>query len=149
MNLDEGQSGKVTLPDELIYPNINSCLSVTMVLNDGTRIGGHAILIPEPGQQNLNNILTYITNNAPEGQRVRLYVIGDIDTWNQNLDGIRDNHDIPVDAHDIVGYIQGRLPVPNTIQRDTEGRTYDVCFGTDRRLVLFGHGAGNINLPNW
>lgn len=149
MNLIEGQTG-IAVAEDLIYPNINSCLSITIVLNDGTRVGGHAVLIPEDGQQNLNNILTFIANNSPIAQRVRLYIIGDIGTWDDNLDNIRNIHGIPNGVNNIVNYIQQRLPVGNNTERDTDGSTYDVQFNQNHTLVLIGHnGAANINLPNW
>lgn len=81
ITIDEGQAKEVPAADNLLYPNINSCLSLTAVFPDNKRVGGHAVLFPEgAGQLDLQKICDYIFTR--KGNSTGLYVIGYIGIWN-------------------------------------------------------------------
>ncbi len=85
ISINEGQSNTVSPANTLLYPGINSCLSITTVLSQATRLGGHAVLFPEAPQQDLQQICNYINTRKNADM---LYIIGDVGTWNQNWAGI-------------------------------------------------------------
>lgn len=83
ITIDEGQAKEVPSADNLLYPNINSCLSLTAVFPDAKRVGGHAVLFPEgAGQLDLQKICDYIFSR--KGNSTGLYVIGYIKIWNDS-----------------------------------------------------------------
>jgi len=84
ITIDEGQAKEVPVADNLLYPNINSCLSLTAVFPDKKRVGGHAVMVPHPpaGQMDLQGICNYIFTR--KGSSTGLYVIGYIQLWNDN-----------------------------------------------------------------
>jgi hypothetical protein len=87
ITVNEGQTAR-TGTDLVYYPNINSCLTVTCVCRGPLLVGGHAVLIPEPGQQNVDQIVGYIDTNTKPNDRQHLYLLGDTGTWDDNLRGL-------------------------------------------------------------
>ena len=87
ITIDEGQAKEVPVADNLLYPNINSCLSLTAVFPDKKRVGGHAVLFPEgAGQLDLQGICNYIL--ARKGNSTGLYAIGYTGIWDGFLAGL-------------------------------------------------------------
>ncbi len=83
--IHEGETGSTQGAEDLIFPDINSCLTVTCACEGGVVIGGHAVLIPEANQLSLVKIVE-VLKRAPV--RKHLFLIGDNATWDQNLSAL-------------------------------------------------------------
>ncbi|MEM9554465.1 MAG: hypothetical protein AAGC60_09410 [Acidobacteriota bacterium] len=131
ITIAEGQVATVNPADTLKYPSINSCLSITTVLPQTTRLGGHAVLVPEGDQLELQGICDSIQTRAYADQ---LYVIGDIGTWNENWDQLPQCQTLRIDGHAVanVADMAARLGYPTAVLFDINawgGGTFDVYFG--------------------
>src|SRR5262249_42880769 len=81
--------------DQLYYPHVSSCVSVTLVFEQGL-LGGHAsqVTADQKGDfrqaENLKDVITRMKNEDPgkekRGALKRIYFIGLIDTEEWNLD---------------------------------------------------------------
>jgi hypothetical protein len=128
---EEGQVNTVNPVDTLEYPSINSCLSITTVLPQITRLSGHAVLIPEEEQFNLQAICNYIQTRPYADQ---LYIIGDIGTWNENWTNLPQCKDLHINGQQIVNVegIATALGYENAVIFDTNNwgnATFDIYFG--------------------
>lgn len=83
INVLEGQCQTVIPTDTLQYPGIDSCLSITCVLPQITRVAGHAVFVPAAGQLGLQQICEEIMRRKGDF----LHIIGNIGLWDQNWPG--------------------------------------------------------------
>ncbi len=81
--LDEGTFGQAAAGGDLVYPNINSCLTLTVVNGDNSLVGAHAVLAPENGQADLETLVGQIASALAEPKK--LYLVGDTGTWFEAL----------------------------------------------------------------
>lgn len=87
--VNEGEFGWAQGGKNLIYPNINSCLTLTLV-NGTEAIGAHAVAVPGQGQLSFNKLVDEMSNLKLKPTRV--YVIGDTVTWQQNINALSKNN---------------------------------------------------------
>lgn len=80
---DRAQGGK-----NLLYPEINSCLTLTLV-KGAEAIGAHAVAVPGPGQLNINKLIDELKQQKFNPTRV--YAIGDTYAWEQNIGALSKN----------------------------------------------------------
>ncbi len=91
-SLDEGQCEFFGKNSIIIYPSISSCLTITCLTSDGRKMGGHAVLIPEKSEkqlsltQILDGFSEYIIRNNLKDQVQKMFLIGDLVTWNENFE---------------------------------------------------------------
>lgn len=138
VEIKEGEAKTIAPADNLKYPSINSCLSLTVVSStDATRYGGHSVLIPEDAQLTLQQICDFL--NQHKGKC--LYIIGDIGTWNGNWNDLPQTKNLTINGVKVtnVAGIATALGYTGASQVvfDTENwgvGTYDVCFDADRKL---------------
>ncbi|MFI1197895.1 hypothetical protein ACH4VR_00250 [Streptomyces sp. NPDC020883] len=64
LRITEGQVGEVGPGGTLVYPAVTSCLTITVRLADGGKIGAHASLFQVPGEYRSDRILGAV------GQRI-------------------------------------------------------------------------------
>jgi hypothetical protein len=119
ITITEGQVNRTT-SDVLLYPGINSCLTITCFCEGPLIVGGHAILVADAPLKDINAIMDYIVANAPPTDRTHLVLIGDTGTWDDNMSGLSrgeysslealgDKLGLPASAHkmtiqDVVSY---------------------------------------------
>ena len=79
VKVEEGQFVTVQATDDMYYPFIDSCLTVTYAYDTGVRSGGHAVLVPNDTQKTLEQMVQSLNgmNRAPI-----FYIIGAIQVWN-------------------------------------------------------------------
>lgn len=159
ISIAEGQTATVNPADTLLYPGINSCLTITTVLPQITRLGGHAVLVPEGAQQTLQQICDFI---ATRNYADKLYIIGDISTWNGNWAHMPQCANLVINNQQ-VNNVQGIANAlgyanKNVIFDITQWgvNTYDINFGfqnNQRRLWAVRRSDGVIctipNNPSW
>ena len=127
VDIKEGEIGSAY--DAIVFPNINSCLSITCICG-GSLVGGHAVLIPEKGQLPINDIVDGLALRS--ATCLKLFIIGDNTTWNNNLKLISNKYTSiqsivnklkpkssisnaagykPVVTHDIYDWLKGKSSV--------------------------------------
>jgi len=88
--LREGQFARADRGLSFLYPNINSCLTITVKLDTGPKLGAHCVLFPESWQLSINDVLAkmkqYIQENHLENAVDEVIFAGDTLTWSDNLD---------------------------------------------------------------
>ena len=84
VDVNEGEFVTVQAGDDMRYPNIDSCLTVTYAYNTGVRSGGHAVLFPQPGQQTLEQMVQSLNGM---NRATIFYIMGAIEVWNVNYFG--------------------------------------------------------------
>ena len=84
VDVNEGEFVTVQAGNDMRYPNIDSCLTVTYAYNTGVRSGGHAVLFPQPGQQTLEQMVQSLNGM---NRATIFYIMGAIEVWNVNYFG--------------------------------------------------------------
>jgi len=79
VDVNEGEFVTVQAGNDMRYPNIDSCLTVTYAYNTGVRSGGHAVLFPQPGQQTLEQMVQSLNGM---NRATIFYIMGAIEVWN-------------------------------------------------------------------
>ena len=77
----EGEFKTVQATDDMLYQNIDSCLTVTYAYDTGIRSGGHAVLVPEGQQLSLEQMVERLNNMS---QATIFYIAGCIEIWDDN-----------------------------------------------------------------
>ena len=84
MTVNEGEFETVQAANDMLYPNIDSCLTVTYAYDTGVRSGGHAVLFPEQGQETLEQMVQTLSG---KNKANIFYILGAIGVWNDNYFG--------------------------------------------------------------
>jgi uncharacterized phage-like protein YoqJ len=136
ISITEGKTAEVNTTDTLLYPEINSCLSITAVFADGKRVGGHAVFFLGTGQMNLQEICNYILQR--KSNSTHLYIVGDTGTWDGNWKDNDQTKNLRINNVDVksvagigpaMGYSAAQSTVYDTYNCDKNGSTYDIYFG--------------------
>jgi len=141
--INEGQTNLVTAGVTLQYPGINSCLSITSVDHqNGTRAGGHAVLIAEEDQKSLQDICAYVATNPGDF----LFIIGDIGCWNGNWGELPQTQNLMVNGQQVesvsgiaaaLNYVAGKFEIFDIRDWHSED-TFDIFFNAQSDGSLFG-----------
>jgi hypothetical protein len=111
--INEGETGDAQGAKNLIYPNINSCLTITIICAGSVAVGGHCVLFPSDNNQlSVSKIIDEL--KMYKAQIKRLYLIGDTETWNQNIGAITNN------AYGDLNAISAAFGNPDTTVVDVE-----------------------------
>ena len=87
MIVEEGKYKIAQAADDLIFPSISSCVSITLAFANGIRYGGHAILVPEGASMwTISEMCADLQRQVALPGATRIYVVGDTATW----DGVWD-----------------------------------------------------------
>jgi hypothetical protein len=86
ITVHEGQTFRTTSQD-ILYPDITSCVSITCVCKGPILAGGHAFMFPDPaqGQLTIDRIVDFVNVNTPPTERAHLFLIGETGTWDDNI----------------------------------------------------------------
>lgn len=155
--IKEGEFDIVPDGEDLLYPHLDSCLSITCTNADGNRCGGHAVMVPDPeaGQLTLAGICERLT---AQGDGQRLYIIGAFAYWEDNAFLNPENPIIGLPRYQGGGAITSiqEIPVvlnyPNeVIYIDTTTQPCNVTFhAANRQLTVTDfHENQTIYNGNW
>ncbi len=116
----------VTHAQEIVYPEVSTCLTITCVGTGGLMAGGHAVLNHNPakGQKPFDEIVKTIKAYVPKKERSHLLFIGcDLEFWENQLSrfGYMDLGDIEVELE-----MQGKSTKFDTLQAAPRGTAVDV-----------------------
>ena len=139
MDITEGKFKTVNPTDDLLYPNINSCLTVTYAYNTGIRSGGHAVIIDTP-DLTLEQMLEQLSNM---NQATIFYILGCIDIWNGQYFGpLGLNKSFTINGH-LVNSVESIVPAlgydasSNAVLHDTsDDGSVDIRFAVNPSRLL-------------
>ena len=69
---------------DLKYPSVTSCMTVTVVFDNGLMLGGHAVRVPTENQRSPAQILEELNHRIQamrEASPAKLWVLGDLGGW--------------------------------------------------------------------
>lgn len=150
IKIREGEAERVPAGTNLIYPGINSCLTITAVYAGGERCGGHVVMFPEGSQKSLQEICDFIKSN---GNASQLFIVGDIETWNQNWSMLPQCQQLKINGKTIkkVAEIASALDYPSSnVVFDTYSwgvGTYDIYFNQNGSRGASDGAGGSFSLP--
>ena len=150
MVLNEGEFATVNATDDLLYPNIDSCLTVTYAYNTGIRSGGHAVIIGTPGLT-LEQMLDQLSNMD---QATIFYILGCIQIWNDQFFGSMGlNESFTINGY-LVNSVESIVPAlgynasSNAVLYDTSSNcgSVDIRFAVNpsRILTITVRGTGVV-----
>ncbi|WP_432144429.1 hypothetical protein [Streptomyces sp. bgisy084] len=117
LTITEGQVGEVGPGGTIRYPSVTSCLTVTVRLQDGGKVGAHASLFQVPGEYRSDRILAAVKQRIGTRGVRTVEVRGAVGAWDPSYF-----------TRAIESYAEGeRVPVPT--EPDPEGLARAVADG--------------------
>ncbi|MDT0459582.1 hypothetical protein RM550_28360 [Streptomyces sp. DSM 41527] len=103
IRLTEGQVGEVAPGGALIYPGVTSCLTVTVRLQDGGKVGAHASLFQVPGEYRSDRILAAVKQRTGARTVRAVEVRGAVGAWDPSyftkaIESYAEGERVPVPA---------------------------------------------------
>lgn len=81
VRITEGQVAEAAPGRPILYPSVTSCLTVTVRLRDGGKVGAHASLFQVPGEYRSDRILAALKDRAGKRQVSGVEVKGAVGAW--------------------------------------------------------------------
>lgn len=78
----EGQVATVPAGGQIHYPGLNSCMTVTVHLRNGSMVGGHMVIRHEGGQNSSDQVMQDIRQRVGNGPVAAIELVGDFQSWN-------------------------------------------------------------------
>jgi len=135
VDVNEGEFKTVQATDDMLYPNINSCLTVTYAYNTGVRSGGHAVLFPTPDQLTLELMVEKLSDM---NKAKIFYLLGCIRLWNENYFDPVGGRNITINGK--VVHLQTVESIVPALGYDASSNAflYDTCVRIDNPVdILF------------
>ncbi|MFH8347575.1 DUF4157 domain-containing protein [Streptomyces sp. NPDC018045] len=82
VSIAEGEVDEVGPNGTIIYPSVTSCLTITVHLRDGGKVGAHASLFQVPGKRASDQVLPALKAAVGSRSVESVDVSGSIGTWN-------------------------------------------------------------------
>ncbi|MGW1376177.1 hypothetical protein ACWD6P_18165 [Streptomyces sp. NPDC002446] len=81
IRISEGQVGEIGPGGTLTYPSVTSCLTVTVRLQDGGKVGAHASLFQVPGEYRSDRILAAVKQRIGARTVRAVEIRGAVGAW--------------------------------------------------------------------
>ncbi|MGW1071953.1 hypothetical protein [Streptomyces sp. NPDC002537] len=81
VRITEGQVAEAAPGRPILYPSVTSCLTVTVRLRDGGKVGAHASLFQVPGEYRSDRILAALKQRVGKRPVSRVEVKGAVGAW--------------------------------------------------------------------
>ncbi len=121
IRITEGQVGEIGPGGTLTYPSVTSCLTVTVRLRGGVKVGAHASLFQVPGEYRSDRILAAVKQRiALRGVRA-VEVRGAVGAWDPSyfrkaIESYGEGEQVPLpagpDPDGVAGVVADELAVP-------------------------------------
>ena len=125
----EGNFRVVNPYDNLIYPEVSSCLTITAAFGgSGMRAGGHSVMVPAQNQKTITDICQAVHAYVQAGGVTQVYVVGAQEFWDTNWSdmpqtmGLRNRRVNQV--QDLAAYFQANTTFIDT----TDFNSVDIYF---------------------
>ncbi|MGW3013096.1 hypothetical protein ACWC9R_30375 [Streptomyces sp. NPDC001219] len=121
IRLSEGQIGETGPGGSIIYPSVTSCLTVTVRLRDGGKVGAHASLFQVPGEYRSDRILTVVKQRIGARAVRAVEVRGAVGAWDPSyfikaIESYAEGEQVPVptapDPNGLARVVGNALRVP-------------------------------------
>jgi hypothetical protein len=127
------------------YPDINSCLTITLVCKNQMLVGAHAVIMTGEGMESLDKLVDKLKSAAEGHNPLKLFLVGAIAFWNPtNLSGIGSRFS-NVDA--IATELQTKWPGLEYSKKDvsqwTNGGAVEIKFSPSGPFVVKDQNTGN------
>jgi hypothetical protein len=98
----EGEVKSVGPGGTIIYPSVTSCLTITVYLRNGGKVGGHASLYKAPGGMYSDQILREIKRQVGAERVESIDVSGAVSSWNPAYlqTAIENSSSVPAQLYD-------------------------------------------------
>ncbi|MET9821666.1 MULTISPECIES: hypothetical protein [Streptomyces] len=125
----EGEVKSVGPGGTITYPSVTSCLTITVYLRDGSKVGGHASLLQMSGGMYSDQILPAIRSQVGEGRVEKIDVSGAVSAWNpaylrtaiEKSDPVPPQKNDPEGIRDVVSSILGRQKKKVSVRETPDG----------------------------
>ncbi|NGX50240.1 MAG: hypothetical protein K1060chlam2_00081 [Chlamydiae bacterium] len=99
ISINEGTVKLIGAQDAISYPNIDSCITVTAILKDGSMVGAHSVATPVSGQLRSDQILAEMRRQIGNKKVESVYLMGNLngENWTMTNFGLgrnQSNHDL-------------------------------------------------------
>ncbi|MEU9121149.1 hypothetical protein AB0C96_15065 [Streptomyces sp. NPDC048506] len=121
IRVSEGQVGEVGPGGSITYPGVTSCLTVTVRLQDGGKVGAHASLFQVPGEYRSDRILAAVEQRIGARHVRAVEVRGAVGAWHPSyftkaVESYAEGEQVPVptapDPGGLAAVVAGQLGVP-------------------------------------
>ncbi|KOX48666.1 hypothetical protein G3I61_19310 [Streptomyces diastaticus] len=125
----EGEVKSVGPGGTITYPSVTSCLTITVYLRDGGKVGGHASLFKAAGGMYSDQILPAIKAQVGKSRVERIDVSGAISSWNpaylktaiENSSTVPEQKNDPEGIRAVVSSVLGRQAKKVSVQETPDG----------------------------
>ncbi len=125
----EGEVKSVGPGGTITYPSVTSCLTITVYLRDGGKVGGHASLFKASGGMYSDQILPAIKAQVGKSRVERIDVSGAISSWNpaylktaiEKSDPAPEQKNDPDGIRNVVSSALGRQAKKVSVQETPDG----------------------------
>ncbi len=125
----EGEVKSVGPGGTITYPSVTSCLTITVYLRDGGKVGGHASLFKASGGMYSDQILPAIKAQVGKSRVERIDVSGAISSWNpaylqtaiENSNPAPEQKNDPDGIRNVVSSALGRQAKKVSVQETPDG----------------------------
>lgn len=83
--LAEGDITPAPTNSTIEYTGVTSCLTFTVLYSDGTASGGHAGMMPQPGERSIDQVVADLKTQANGKTISKVVLAGEIGLWEQNI----------------------------------------------------------------
>ncbi|MBB4893624.1 hypothetical protein FHS39_002655 [Streptomyces olivoverticillatus] len=81
VRITEGQVAETGPGGTIVYPSVTSCLTITVRLRDGSKVGAHASLFQVPGELRSDEILAAVKRRMARRPVAAVEVRGAVGAW--------------------------------------------------------------------
>ncbi|MBF6332992.1 hypothetical protein IU452_31305 [Nocardia transvalensis] len=101
VRITEGQVAEAAPGRQILYPSVTSCLTVTLRLGGGAKVGAHASLFQVPGELRSDAILAAAARQAGTRPIIAVEVRGAVGAWHPSyftraIESYGDGEPVPV-----------------------------------------------------
>ncbi|WP_236573045.1 hypothetical protein [Streptomyces sp. GS7] len=133
VRITEGRVGEVGPGGSIVYPAVTSCLTVTVRLQDGAKVGAHASLFQVPGEYRSDRILAAVRQRIGSRAVRAVEVRGAVGAWDPGyftraIESYPEGEQVPVPAEPDPGGLAravaeglGEPPAKVTVQDVPDG----------------------------
>ncbi|QIS14104.1 hypothetical protein [Nocardia arthritidis] len=101
VRITEGQVAEAAPGQQIFYPSVTSCLTVTLSLGSGAKVGAHASLFQVPGELRSDAILAAAARQAGTRPIIAVEVRGAVGAWHPSyftraIESYGDGEPVPI-----------------------------------------------------
>ncbi|MDT0448008.1 hypothetical protein [Streptomyces hesseae] len=129
VRITEGQVAEAARGQAILYPSVTSCLTVTVRLSGGAKVGAHASLFQVPGELRSDEILGAVRRRVAGRRVLAVEVRGAVGAWDPSyftkaIESYGDGESVPFptrpDPEGLARAVAGGLGLPASVRVGVE-----------------------------